>query len=170
MILAVIAVGAYFFLAPNTGFAAMVQSSNDANEPTLDELFQKWGAYFGVEWQLLKAHAIVESSLDPNAVNETDNESIGLMQILCRPDGNGGCMNRLNVEGWSEATREKLFNPDFNIRIGAGILAWNIRHYGLPRGIAMYNRYAEKDSPIGGPFQNQAYVDKVLSNYRRITT
>lgn len=110
---------------------------------------------------------MTESRLNPNAVNAADNESIGLMQVLCRPDGLGGCSNKFNVDGWSEATRKKLFDPRFNIRIGAQILAWNIRTYGLPKAIAVYNRWAERTALVAGPFENQSYVDAVLHNDTR---
>jgi soluble lytic murein transglycosylase-like protein len=132
----------------------------------MDDLFRKWGTQYGVGWQLLKAVARKESRLNPRAVNNADNESIGLMQVLCRPDGRGGCANNFRVEGWREATRERLFEPEFNIRIGAQILAWNVRKYGMPKAIAVYNRWTERASPRAGPFVNQAYVDTVLANYK----
>src|SRR5713226_1241506 len=66
---------------------------------SLDELYQKHGSAFGVDWRLVKAIAQHESRENPDAVNPRDNESIGIMQILCRPDGQGGCTNRLHVEG-----------------------------------------------------------------------
>jgi len=119
---------------------------------------------------LLKVVVVTESRLNPNAVNTADNESIGLMQVLCRPDGEGGCSNGLNVDGWSEATRKKLFDPRFNIKIGAQILAWNIRTYGLPKAIAVYNRWAERTSPVAGPFENQLYVDAVLAHDMRLAS
>jgi soluble lytic murein transglycosylase-like protein len=150
----------------STGAAPLLVEELGANPPSMDELFRKWGAVYGVEWQLLKAVARKESRLNPNAVNNADNESIGLMQVLCRPDGQEGCANGLKVDGWSEATRGKLFDPEFNIRIGAQILAWNIRKYGLPKAIAVYNRWSERSSPVAGPFENQAYVAAVLGNYR----
>jgi soluble lytic murein transglycosylase-like protein len=158
--------GTAFISPPAAGAAPPLTKSPRVNPPTADELFRKWGAVYGVEWQLLKSIAVTESRLDANAVNAADNESIGLMQILCRPDGQGGCSNRLNVDGWSEATREKLFDADFNIRIGAQILAWNIRTYGMPRAIGVYNRWAERTAPVAGPFENQAYVDAVLAHYQ----
>lgn len=143
-------------------------TSTPNRSETLDEIFQRWGNEYGVDWILLKAVSMKESSLNPNAVNSADNESLGLMQVLCHPDGYGGCTNRFNVDGWTEATREKLLMPDFNIRIGAQILAWNIQQYGLPKAIAVYNKWNERTSPQEGPFDNQAYVEKVLSNYRSI--
>jgi len=156
--------GAFSFASHSVGASPLFAKTSDASSPSMDDIFRKWGAVYGVDWQLLKAIAITESSLNPDAVNAADNESIGLMQVLCRPDGGGGCSNGLNVDGWSEATRKKLFDPRFNIKIGAQILAWNIRTYGLPKAIAVYNRWAERTSPVAGPFENQSYVDAVLDN------
>lgn len=134
----------------------------------MDELYKKHGAAFGVDWRLLKAIAQVESSERADAVNAADKESIGLMQVLCQPDGQGGCRNKLNVQGWPETTRAKLLDPDWNVYIGAQILAWNIRTYGLPKGIAVYNAWDQRHAPTAGPFKNQAYVDKVRAKARAL--
>lgn len=157
-----------FFGVPSIAEGATMTSSNDFVAPSIDSIFQKWGDYYNVDWKLLKAIAMNESSLNPNAVNSADNESLGLMQVLCRPNGKGGCLNTFNVEGWSEATRDKLLTPDFNVKIGAGIFAWNQEQFGLPKAIAVYNKWNERTSPQEGPFENQQYVDRVLNNYRSI--
>jgi hypothetical protein len=161
---------AFLFASHSVGASALSPETSNVSSSSIDDLLKKWGAAYGVEWRLLKAVAVTESRLNPNAVNSADNESIGLMQVLCRPDGLGGCSNKLNVDGWSEATRKKLFDPRFNIRIGAQILAWNIRTYGLPKAIAVYNRWAERMSLVAGPFENQSYVDAVLYNDMRRTS
>ncbi len=158
--------GALLCASHSAGASSLSAETSDTNAPSMNHLFRKWGAKYGVEWKMLKAIARKESRLNPNAVNNADNESIGLMQVLCRPNGRGGCANSLKVDGWSEVTRRKLFDPDFNIKIGAQILAWNIRKYGMPKGIAVYNRWAERSSPVAGPFENQSYVASVLVNYR----
>lgn len=164
------AIAAYFFI--NTSALASVKDTivEAIPSPTLDSIFQKYGTEFGVDWKLAKAHAIVESSLDPSAVNETDNESLGLMQILCRPDGKGGCINRLYVDGWKDATREKLLDPDFNVYIGVQIIASNVKAYGLPKAIAVYNEWDQHtaDVPQAGPFANQEYVDRVMKAYNSL--
>jgi hypothetical protein len=156
--------GTFCLASHSVGASSLFVKNPDVTAPTIDDLFKKWGAVYGVEWRLLKAIAITESRLNPDAVNSRDKESIGLMQVLCHPDGEGGCSNRLNVDGWSGATRKKLFDPHFNIRIGTQILAWNIRTYGMPKAVAVYNRWAERTSPVAGPFENQSYVDAVLDN------
>lgn len=158
---------AFLFASHSAGASALFPETSDVSPRSIDDLLKELGAAYGVEWRLLKAVAVTESRLNPNAVNFADNESIGLMQVLCRPDGLGGCSNKLNVDGWSEATRKKLFDPSFNIRIGAQILAWNIRTYGLPKAIAVYNRWAERTALVAGPFENQSYVDAVLHNDAR---
>jgi soluble lytic murein transglycosylase-like protein len=159
-------VSALLCASHSVGAAAPLVEEPPAIAASVDDLFRKWAAVYRVEWQLLKAIARKESRLNPNAVNNDDNESIGLMQVLCRPNGQGGCANNLKVDGWSEATRGKLFDPEFNIRIGAQILAWNIRKYGMPKAVAVYNRWAERASPRAGPFVNQAYVDTVVAGYK----
>jgi soluble lytic murein transglycosylase-like protein len=131
-----------------------------------DALYQKHAAARGVDWRLVKAIAQHESGELADAVNARDHESLGLMQVLCRPDGRGGCANRLNVEGWADATREKLLDPEFNVYIGVQILASNIDAYGVPKGIAVYNAWDQHTAPAEGPFRNQRYVDDVLRRAR----
>ncbi len=133
-----------------------------------DSIYQRHGVALGVDWRLIKAHAQVESAENPAAINKADNESIGLMQILCRPDGKGGCSNRLNVSGWRETTRAKLLESDWNVFIGAQILAWNIGQYGTLKGIAVYNAWDQRNAPKAGPFKNQVYVDKVRAKARAL--
>lgn len=135
-----------------------------------DKLFQKHGARYGVDPLLLKAVAMAESSLDPLAVNTADRYSVGLMQILYRPSIAGDLKsrpsNRFDIDGWGDATFEKLKDPDFNIKMGAQILAWNLRTFGYPRGIAVYNAWDQRHAPKAGPFKNQAYVDKIVANFK----
>lgn len=134
----------------------------------LDSIFSEIGAKRGVDPLLLKAIATVESSLQARAVNPRDNESIGLMQILCVPDGKGGCSNTFKIQGWETITREKLFDPRTNVDMGAQILGWNLKTYGYPKGIAVYNAWDQRNAPAKGPFKNQAYVDKVIKAYAKL--
>ena len=135
------------------------------NTITLNEIYERWGRIHGVEPELLRAIAIVESNENPGAVNPSD-PSIGLMQILCKADCQTClCKNRFNIEGWIVATPERLLDPDFNVQIGSQIIKWNIKTYGFEKGIAVYNRWASRNDPRNGPFGNQAYVDKVLREF-----
>jgi soluble lytic murein transglycosylase-like protein len=138
---------------------------NDAFE----DIFQRYAKEYGLDPYLLRAIAMVESSLNPLAENPKD-PSVGLMQVLCKPDANGRCTNVLHVDDWESATWEGLKDPDFNVRIAGQILAWNLRTYGYPRGIAVYNSWDSRRFPLEGPFPNQAYVDKVIATYTKLTT
>jgi len=131
---------------------------------TLDDIYNTMGARYSVDPMLLKAIASIESSERPGVKNPSD-PSYGLFQILCRPDGNGGCANQFNVTGWPPESSDQLFDPEYNAQIGAQIIKWNIDTYGFNRGIAVYNNWSARKSPKLGPFPNQNYVNKVLSKY-----
>lgn len=141
--------------------------SFEKSTATLDDLYQKYGLRHNLDWRLLKAIAQVESNENPNAKNPND-PSYGLMQILCQPDGAGGCKNNLNVMDWPPPEVSKLYDPEYSLHIGAQILAWNISRYGLWRGVACYNHWGARLSEPDGPFPNQGYVDKVKGKYRAL--
>jgi len=134
---------------------------------SLDDLYAHYGQLHNLDPMLLKAIAQVESSEDPDAKNPND-PSYGLMQLLCVPDGSGGCKNKLNVLGWPPDSVAKLYDPDYSVSIAAQILRWNIDRYGHNKGIAVYNAWSAHTAPQDGPFPNQGYVDKVLSKYRAL--
>lgn len=152
----------------NQTFTPQVEPTTRVLLPvSLDDLYNRWGSHYNVDPLLLKAIARVESSENPNAENPTD-PSVGLMQILCTPDGSGGCANTFLIDGWPPPSKAALFNPDLNVQFGSQILAWNIRRGGFNRGIAMFNRFASLQDPENGPFGNQDYVDKVLEEFRAL--
>ena len=159
------------FLAAAGVLSTMRQTAAEIREVTamdkveFDVLYSKYGKRYGVDPKLLKALAITESSENPNAVNPAD-PSAGLFQILCVPDGKGGCANQFNIEGWPPPDRQRLFDPDYNTMLAAQIISWNISTYGFKRGIAVFNRWKSRFDPPNGPFGNQSYVDKVLKNFR----
>jgi len=145
--------------------------------PALDALFKKWGEVYRVDWRLLKAHAIRESSLNPNAVNRADNSSYGLAQILCRPNAQGVCTNKRvdelaregRLQGWPPPRGGvQLLEPDYNVWIQAQLVARNIEDFGMPRAVAVYNMDSQRHAQRNGPFQNQAYVNKVLLYYEEL--
>ena len=133
-----------------------------------DDLFKREARRVGVDWRLLRAIAMVESSLDETAVNPSD-PSIGLMQVLCRADGGDGrCQNKFLLPEWDQATPRLLKNPEFNVRIGAQIIGWNVDKYGLPKAVAVYNKWSARKE-AGPPFSNQVYVDKVMTAWAALT-
>ena len=125
---------------------------------TYDNIFEKYRTEL-VPANLLKAVAIVESSLDHKAVNRND-PSFGLMQILYTGS------NKLYVDGWDDVSIEKLMKPDFNVHIGSQILNWNIAKYGRKRGIICYNNWSAREGLI--PYKSMKYYVKVLSVYARL--
>lgn len=135
---------------------------------------------------LLKAVAQRESSEDPDAVNNSDNipgtpyneRSTGLMQVLCP--------QALNVMGWPDGDPSNwdtdpdtvcadLTDPDYNVKIGAQILAWNIDHGGSAphfpeKGVSLFNAYNNHNKQVtpADRFTNQGYVNDVMNNYREL--
>lgn len=80
---------------------------------------------YGVPGRVLAAVIFVESSCNPRAVS--GRESVGLMQV--------------NYRVWGH--RNQLTDPEFNIRLGAKILASYIRRYGLIEGLHGYNGFGD---------------------------
>lgn len=164
-VLLIVAALALFGVLVSTRTRAAAPASSP---PSLDALIQKWAGRYEVDWLLLKSIMIRESSLKPDAVNPED-PSYGLGQVLCQSsDFDSPCKNRFDVDGWEHATPRRLLDPDFNAKIAAQILAYNVRTFGMPRGVSVYNRWDQRTRPINGPFANQKYVDDVLSIYRRL--
>lgn len=133
-----------------------------------DPIYKSFGEEYSIDWKILKSLAIIESRERANAVNPND-PSYGLMQILCskpknHTDGNYTCDNKFYIDPWP-VTRDDLFTPETNIKIGAQIAAWNLKVYGYPRGIAIYNNWSARHSPAHGPFPNQDYVDRFMAVY-----
>lgn len=198
-------IGGYFFLS-NAASAANefgTGHTSEYDEFFLKYAEQYLPQGFGFDKhsyaKLLKAIAIRESGLDPKATrtegwtvtivdedgsHEVNPISFGLMQILIPQS--------LNVEGWPEnppddpksdwtmerygEMKEKLKDPEFNIKIGAQILQWNIEHggdapHGVQKGVALYNAWNNdnREAPATGPFTNQHYVDDVLELFSAIS-
>lgn len=129
----------------------------------------------GVPFALLKAHAIAESSLNPNAFRDenptkrADRQgwgSRGLMQILWWPNSErwkkyGYPDKDLGVDGI------RMFEPYINIDIAAHLIADNLRacQGSVRDAINMYNT-GKKEAQFQAPHN---YVDKVLGYYKTIS-
>lgn len=125
-------------------------------------IYEGVAAREGVPAYLLRAHAIIESGEDPDAYRDEGGgrASHGMMQILCPSP-----LPALEGNGWSGdypvGGCESLRDPVWNVTLGARVLRWNLAQYGFPRGSAIYNRWASRNDPPGGPFGNQVYVDRL---------
>lgn len=111
-----------------------IDSSNQEGgyDTSYDESFEKASGATGVPFALLKAHAIRESSLNPNASHQdTDSESsYGLMQVEWSTDENSTLFNRLSKYGsqyqGSNLDIAMLSEPDNNCFLGASIISDNM--------------------------------------------
>lgn len=147
----------------------MASRSDAASGGKFDALYKKWGGVYGVDWRLIKAHALRESAENPRAFNPErpdlpNDGSYGIGQIYCVVGPDGRCSNRLSVDGWPPHASD-LYDADKNIHFMAQIIAANTRAYGMPRAVAVYNSFDQHRRPLNGPFKNQGYVDDVLRYY-----
>lgn len=115
------------------------------NFRSFDDLFLAYGEQYKVNPVLLKAIALRESTLNPQAKNEEDprDPSYGLMQISCMPDGQGGCKAReFRIDGWPPPNgKADLYEPAVSIRYAAEIMAANLAETrgNIWEAVAMYN-------------------------------
>ena len=129
------------------------------SKPELLSIYEKYSSDL-VSKYLLRAIAIVESSENPLAYNPND-PSYGLMQILW----NGS--NKLYVDGWPPGENGKqLYDPDYNVMIGSQIINYNVKKYGLFRGIVCYNNWSAKSGII--PLKSWNYFFKVFVTMKRL--
>ena len=125
----------------------------------------------GVPFALLKAHALMESSLNPRAFRDenpskrTDRlgwASRGLMQLLFWPNS-----TRFKQYGFGpERNPDDLYDPMTNIRIGSQLIRDNLKACkgNLRDAINMYNT-GKTEAQYKAPHE---YVDRVLTFYGNI--
>lgn len=135
-------------------------------------LFDRFAGFQNVPKRLLVAIADHESRFNAKAVNEEaaadkrkkrDVDSIGIMQILW-PD------TAIALD--PAATRERLFEPAYNIEAGAKLLAQLYDRYPVvsradfpSQVVAAYNAGSARYK-ADGSFVNQEYVNAVLVKWR----
>jgi len=113
--------------------------------------FENAGEYYGVNPNLLKAIATVESSLNPSAINKNEN-SLGLMQIHSQ------WFSRLSK---FDITPDLLLSdPCVNVNAGAWILAWNFKTHGKNwNSVGAYNAGFSKKRHVQN--NRDIYISKV---------
>ena len=138
-----------------------------------DLFFEQTANDSGIPFALLKAHAIMESSLKPRAFRDenpskradrTGWASRGLMQILWWPGS-----ERFKKYGYEDADLENgeaMFDPHVNIDIASQIIRANLETCdgNLRDAINMYNT-GKKESQFKAPYD---YVDRVMNNYKTL--
>lgn len=103
---------------------------------TLDDQIKYAAAKAGVDWKLVKAIAITESSLNPLASNPNDPSwgLMGIMPILAEDYG--------IVKDWHNPTTAEIAmirDPQTNLNIGAWHIGRLLKKYPLDTAIQMYN-------------------------------
>lgn len=157
-----------------------IDSANQggAFDTSYDESFEKAAGATGVPFALIKAHAIRESSLNPNATHSDGGTqgSQGLLQVEWDSDSGSSFYDRLSKYG-SQYSGENIENgtcslsdPDTSAFLGASIMADNLNWLckggiqGLRDAINAYNTgttEANHEAPAN-------YVAGVLNNYAAI--
>ena len=129
-------------------------------------LFQRVSSETGVPVALLLAHARQESNFDPSAYRSEpaiNDASYGIVQVLLK-----------TAQGIDpNATAAALFDPYYNLSIGARYIAQNLAKYpnSIQDSIAAYNSGVPRKNDAGqyvnsrGVPNVQNYVDKVYTNY-----
>src|SRR5574343_1601256 len=129
-------------------------------------MFQRVSDSTGVPVSLLLAHAKQESSFDPKAYRAEpaiNDASYGLVQVLLK-----------TAQGIDKtATVQKLYDPEYNLLIGAKYIAQNMARYpgDIKSAIASYNAGVARKNEQGqyvnsrGVPNVQTYVDKVYGYY-----
>lgn len=149
-----------------------------------DPFFKSASEEFGVPFALLKAHAFMESSLNPNAFRDENPKKLsertgwasrGLMQILWSPlepkTGDKG----VNRDRWTKygypasdlgVDGVRQFEPNVNIRIAAQLIRENLKacNGNVRDAINMYNA-GVKESVRAAPHD---YTGKVYGYYKKI--
>lgn len=135
---------------------ALHASAASAEAARVKSCLQTAARQFGIDENLLLAIATVESGLNPSAINRRNpngTRDIGLMQI------NSWWLPRLARQ---QITEDDLYDPCVSAKVGAWILADNIRRLG-PRWLAVGAYNARSTT------KRAAYVRRVQEALRRLT-
>ncbi len=126
---------------------------------SIDQMVAAAASQYGVSAALVKAVAMVESSLNPNAQNPSD-PSYGLMQIMPILAEDFGI-----VKDWHNPTAAEIAmirDPQTNLRIGAWYLKRLTSKYEFDVAVQMYN-VGEAGYKAGR--RNENYLSKVKRYY-----
>lgn len=129
--------------------------------PSMATCWEQAGTRYGIEPELLQAIAIVESGLNPGAINinKDGTRDYGLMQI------NSSHLPALRK---FRINQKALLNvPCQNVMTGAWILAGNIRQFGYGwEAVGAYNAGTARNAKRRA--LRQKYIQKVVPHYQRL--
>jgi soluble lytic murein transglycosylase-like protein len=154
-------------------------------EVDIDKLFCMNSKKYGIERIWLKAIAVVESSLNPNAYRFEQgywdrylkNDPKWNTRDPKEVSASYGLMQLMYTVAWAMGFRgagKDLFNPVYNIELGARLLGEllkgikttkNKRLLPIQIALARYNGGYKGNPGDDGTLRNQSYVDKVQAAY-----
>lgn len=122
-------------------------------ENRYDSLFRWYGELFGVDWERLKAQAIVESNLDPMARSQAG--AVGLMQFMPATFEEYAAKMRLRSAN--------PYNPEHSIHCAAAYMHDLLRRYNgnWETALAAYNfgmGNVDKCDPLSYPHETRIYI------------
>ena len=126
---------------------------------SIDSMITYAANQYHVDAALVKAVAMTESSLNPNAVNPSD-PSYGLMQVMPILAEDFGIVK--DYHNPTDAEIAMIREPQTNLRIGAWFLSKLLAKYNVETSIEMYN--VGEHGWLEGR-RNPAYVAKVKGYY-----
>ncbi len=163
------------------GVLFLMNKKGEKTEYSFDALFKKYANLFGLDWLMLKAICMNESSLGthPSVVEglrnpsniegskSSDGKSWGIMQVTIPTARDYD----------PQATAEKLNNPEYSVRLAAQHIAWlNLRFEASnPRRtewiVKSYNQgvgntFKEMRGEISG-YANE-YFERFKRNYKKL--
>ena len=144
------------FVQENETLSSIVETIQKGAETVIsgfDSIYQKWSEALGIDWRLVKAVAITESSEDPSAIGDNGN-SFGLMQV-----------QNLIGNYYANAKGTELLDPEKNIEAGSKYLAEMVKKYGVEGGIQAYNLGETKY--LAG-LTSPTYLSKVMRNFNSL--
>ncbi len=121
--------------------------------------FKEASKIYAVELRLLLAIAKSESEFNPKAINKNAKGSIdrGIMQV------NSWWIEKLRKYDRKANIEQALYDPHYNIKVGAWILQQCVRKFGHTwRAVDCYNKGAKKAR------SSSRYVYTVWENYKKI--
>lgn len=123
----------------------------------IDALIVQVAAEYGLPWELVRAVCYVESTFNPNAVSPTGD--YGLMQVYY------GVWNELGVDPKNDTIQ---YDPEYNLRVGCGILKEKIEQNGgdFTTALMCYNRgdSVAQEQWSAGIYATE-YTNSVLTKY-----
>lgn len=133
------------------GSGLVEQKTN--KKDNLEDFYKQYGEEYGIDWKLIKAVAIVESSENPASIGDAG-KSFGLMQV------------QETVGRFYGVTKDLLLLPKENIKAGAAFLRDMINKYGIDGGIQAYNLGETK---YRKGLKSPTYLSKVKKIWSKLT-